>query len=112
MGIVILEAGGWLFNSSTLDSDASSKLDSILLHPVSTISPDCQDKAQNRVACYSEWLSHGLAEEQEGTYNPFLCFCIKPAQPFLLKIFIGLGGEGNEDGRETHHTHTYTHTQK
>lgn len=58
MGIVILEAGGWLFNSSTLDSDASSKLDSILLHPVSTISPDCQDKAQNRVACYSQSGSH------------------------------------------------------
>ena len=60
----------------------------------------------------SEWLSHGLAEEQEGTYTPFLCFCIKPAQPLLLKIFIGLGGEGNEDGRETHHTHTHTRTHE
>ena len=41
-----------------------------------------------------------MAEAQEGTCNPFLCFCETPAQPFLLEVFIGLGGEGSEDGRK------------
>lgn len=88
MGIVILEAGEWLFNSSSLDSDASSKLDSILLHPVSTISLTDRTKLRTewrvtlRVAL--TWVGWGA----EGTCNPFLVLLLKTSPTLSVERML------------------------
>lgn len=40
----------------------------------------------------SEWLAHGLAEAQEGTCNPFLCFCEKISPALSVGGIYWAGG--------------------